>query len=152
MEGISDIRDESDREGIRLVVELKKDAIPQVVVNQLYRLTDLQSTFGVINLAIVNGQPAVLDLRDTLHAFIEHRREVVTRRTRFELREAEAQREIVEGLGMAVTEVDLVIKTIRAARDVDDARRDLMALRLVGLEAFVRRAGRSQEEIDAAKA
>jgi DNA gyrase subunit A len=152
VEGIGDLRDESDRDGMRIVIELKRDAEPQLVLNQLYQMTALQSTFGANNLAIVGNHPRLLNLKEMLTYFIEHRREVVTRRTRYELREAEAQREIVEGLGMAVTEVDLVIKTIRAARDPDDARRDLMALRLTGLEAFVRRAGRPQSEIDAAKA
>jgi DNA gyrase subunit A len=151
IEGISEVRDESDRDGIRLVIELKKDALPQVVVNQLYRMTDLQTTFGVINLAIVNGRPAVLNLKETLSAFVEHRRDVVTRRCRFELRQAESQREIVEGLGMAVTEVDLVVKTIRAAKDPDVARAELMKLELKGLEAFVRRAGRPESEIAEAK-
>jgi DNA gyrase subunit A len=151
IEGISEARDESDRDGIRLVIELKKDAIPQVVINQLYRMTDLQTTFGVINLAIVNGRPAVLNLKETLAAFVEHRRDVVTRRCRFELRQAEGQREIVEGLGMAVTEVDLVVKTIRAAKDPDQAKADLMKLELRGLEAFVRRAGRPESEIEEAK-
>ncbi len=83
LEGISEVRDESDRDGIRLVIELKKDVVPQILINQLYRMTDLQTTFGVINLAIVAGRPAVLDLRTTLSVFIEHRRDVVTRRTRF---------------------------------------------------------------------
>jgi DNA gyrase subunit A len=152
IEGISEARDESDRDGIRFVIELKKDVLPQLVLNQLYRMTDLQTTFGVINLAIVNGRPAVLNLRETLAAFIEHRRDVVTRRSRFELRQAEAQREIVEGLGMAVTEVDLVVKTIRAAKDPETARTELMKLELRGLEAFVRRAGRPEHEIEAAKA
>jgi len=152
LEGISEVRDESDRDGIRLVVELKKDVLPQVVINQLYRMTDLQTSFGVINLAIVRGRPAVLDLKETLACFVEHRRDVVTRRTRYELRQAEAQREIVEGLGMATTEVDLVVKTIRQSRDTDTARVALMALPLKGLEAFVTRAGRPQEEIDDAKA
>ena len=151
IEGISDVRDESDREGIRLVVELKKDVLPQVVINQLYRMTDLQTSFGVINLAIVRGRPAILDLKQTLACFVEHRREVVTRRTRFELRQAEAQREIIEGLGMATTEVDLVVRTIRQSRDTDTARAALMALPLKGLEAFVTRAGRPQGEVDAAR-
>jgi DNA gyrase subunit A len=151
IEGISEARDESDRDGIRLVIELKKDVLPQVVINQLYRMTDLQTTFGVINLAIVHGRPAVLNLKETLAAFIEHRRDVVTRRCRFELRQAEAQRELVEGLGMAITEVDLVVKTIRAAKDPDVAKVDLMKLELRGLEAFVRRAGRPEEEIEEAK-
>jgi len=152
LEGISEVRDESDRDGIRLVVELKKDVLPQVVINQLYRMTDLQKSFGVINLAIVRGRPAILDLKETLACFVEHRRDVVTRRTRYELRQAESQREIVEGLGMATTEVDLVVKTIRESRDPEIARAALMALPLKGLESFVRRAGRPEEEIQAAKA
>ncbi len=151
LEGVGEVRDESDREGIRLVIELKKDVIPQVVINGLYRQTDLQSSYGVINLAIAHGRPAVLNLKETLEAFIAHRREVVARRTRFELRQAEAQLEIVEGLGVAVSDVDLVVKTIRASADPDAARSALMALPLSGLEAFVRRAGRPQSEIDEAK-
>ena len=152
IEGISEVRDESDREGMRLVVELKKDVAPQVVINQLYRQTELQTSFGVINLAIHEGRPVVLDLKQTLEIFREHRRDVVTRRTRFELRQAEAKREITEGLGMATTEVDLVVKTIRASRDTEAAREALMKLPLKGLEAFVRRAGRPEEEIAAAAA
>jgi DNA gyrase subunit A len=152
IEGISEVRDESDREGIRLVIELKKDVVPQVVINQLYRMTDLQSSVGYINLAIDHGRPAVLNLKETLAAFVEHRRDVVTRRTRYELNQAEAQREIVEGLGMATTEVDLVIKTIRQSRDTESAREALMKLPLKGLEAFVSRAGRPESEIAQAKA
>jgi DNA gyrase subunit A len=152
IEGIAEARDESDREGMRLVIELKKDVAPQVVINQLYRLTDLQTSFGVINLAIVRGRPVVLNLKETLAVFVEHRRDVVTRRTRYELRQAEAAREIVEGLGMATTEVDLVVKTIRESRDTEAAREALMKLPLKGLEAFVRRAGRPEAEIGAAKA
>jgi DNA gyrase subunit A len=152
IEGISEVRDESDRDGMRLVVELRKDVFPQVVLNQLYRLTDMQTTFGVINLSIVDGRPEVLDLKSTIKVFIEHRKEVVTRRSRYELTQAQAEREIVEGLGMAVTEVDLVIKTIRAASDPDIARTELMKLPLEGLEEFVRRAGRPETEIaEAAK-
>src|SRR5207245_5602533 len=104
----------------------------------------------VINLAIHGGRPAVLDLRQTLAAFVERRRDLVTRRSRLELRQAEGQREIIEGLGMAITEVDLVIRTIRESRDTEIARRALMALPLKGLEAFVKRAGRPQAEIDEA--
>jgi DNA gyrase subunit A len=151
IEGIKEARDESDREGMRLVIELKKDVFPQVVLNQLYHLTDMQATFGVINLAIVNGRPAVLNLKEILQHFIEHRREVVSRRTRFELNKAEAQREIVEGLGMVSTDTDLVVKTIRESRDPDEARAKLMQLPLRGLEAFVRRAGRPESEIQAAR-
>jgi DNA gyrase subunit A len=151
IEGISEVRDESDRDGIRLVVELKKDIIPQIVINQLYRQTDLQSTYGVINLAILQGRPAILNLKETLEAFVAHRRDVVGRRSRFELRQAEGQREIVEGLGVAVTDVDLVVKTIRQSDDAEQARAALMALPLAGLEAFVRRAGRPESEIEEAK-
>jgi len=150
IEGIKEARDESDRDGMRLVLELKKDVFPQVVLNQLFRLTDMQSSFGIINLSIVDQRPEVLDLKQTLERFIEHRREVISRRTRFELTKAEGQREIVEGLGMAVTEVDLVIKTIRESPDPDEAQTRLMALPLKGLEAFVRRAGRPEAEVEAA--
>src|SRR5512147_2852420 len=135
IEGIREARDESDRDGMRLVIELKKDVFPQVLLNQLYRLTDLQASFGIINLAIVQGRPAVLSLKETLAHFIEHRRDVVSRRTRFELAKAEGQREIVEGLGMAVTDVDVVIRTIRESKDPDQARERLMTLPLKGLEA-----------------
>ena len=150
LEGVAEARDESDREGMRLVIELKKDAHGPVVLNQLYRMTDLQSSYGVINLAIVKGRPEVLDLKSALVHFVDHRREVVTRRTRFELQKAEAERELVEGLGIAVAEVDLVIKTIRESADADTARTRLMALPLRGLEEFVRRAGRPEAEIASA--
>jgi len=151
IEGIREARDESDRDGMRLVIELKKDVFPQVVLNHLFRLTDMQSSFGIINLSIVNGRPEVLDLKQTLLVFIEHRREVVSRRTRFELSQAEAQRELVEGLGMAITEVDLVIKTIRQSPDPDVAKERLMELPLKGLEQFVLRAGRPESEVAAAR-
>jgi DNA gyrase subunit A len=152
IEGIREARDESDRDGMRLVLELKKDVFPTVVLNQLYRMTDLQASFGIINLSIVDGRPAVLDLKETLRLFVEHRRDVVSRRTRFELAKAEGQRDLVEGLGMAITEVDLVIKTIRESRDPEVAMKALMTLPLRGLEDFVRRAGRPEAEIEAAKA
>ncbi len=152
IEGIREARDESDRDGMRLVLELKKDVFPQVVLNQLYTMTEIQTTFGVINLSIVNGRPAVLNLKEVLELFVEHRREVVSRRTRFELNKAEAHREIVEGLGMVTTDTDIVIKTIRESRDTDEARQRLMALPLRGLEHFVRRAGRPEHELEAARA
>jgi len=152
IEGISDLRDESDRSGMRIVIELKRDAYGEIVLNKLYQMTALQSTFGVNMLAIVDGQPKLLNLKETLQHFIAHRREVVTRRTRYELRQAESQREIVEGLGMAVTDVDLVVDTIRKSRDPDEARAALMKLPLKGLEEFVRRAGRPENEIAEAKA
>jgi DNA gyrase subunit A len=149
---IREARDESDRDGMRLVIELKKDTYPQVVLNQLYRQTDMQTSFGIINLAIADNRPRVLSLREMLQLFIEHRRDVVSRRTRFELAKAEAQRELVEGLGMAITEVDIVIRTIRESPDPDIARARLMHLPLKGLEAFVRRAGRPEAEISTAQA
>ncbi|MBK8173621.1 MAG: DNA gyrase subunit A [Sandaracinaceae bacterium] len=152
LEGISDLRDESDRDGMRIVIELKRDAAGQVVLNSLYQMTPLQTSFGVNMLSIVNGQPQILNLKETLQYFIEHRREIVTRRTRFELRQAEAQREIVEGLGMAITELDLVVATIRKANDPDEAKTALMLLPLKGLEEFVRRAGRPESEIETAHA
>jgi len=152
IEGISDLRDESDRDGMRIVFELKRDAPGQIVLNQLYQQTALQSSFSVNQLAIVAGRPRLLNLKETLELFIEHRREVVTRRTRFELREALSQRELVEGLGMAVTDVDLVVNTIRKSRDTDEARAALMQLPLKGLEEFVKRAGRPESEIAAARA
>ncbi len=151
LEGISDIRDESDRDGLRVVIELKRDAHGEIVLNKLYQMTALQSTFGYNCLAIVKQRPEVLDLRATLLHFIDHRREVVTRRTRYDLRQAQAQRELIEGLGMAVTEVDLVVNTIRASKDPEEARAALMKLPLRGLEEFVRRAGRPDDEVEVAK-
>jgi DNA gyrase subunit A len=147
IEGISEVRDESDREGMRVVVELKKDVFPQVILNQLFRLTDLQTTFGVINLSVANGRPAVLNLKETLEHFVEHRREVVTRRSRFELRQAEAQLELVEGLGVATDDIELIIKTIRASKDAEEARPALMALELTGLGELLKRAGRPETEV-----
>ena len=151
VEGISDLRDESDRDGMRMVLELKRDAHGEIVLNKLYRMTPLQTTFGYNCLAIVGQRPKVLGLKEALQHFISHRREVVTRRTRYELRQALSQRELVEGLGMAVTEVDLVVNTIRSSRDPEQARTRLMELPLKGLQEFVRRAGRPDAEIEAAK-
>jgi DNA gyrase subunit A len=151
LEGISDLRDESDRDGLRMVIELKRDAHGEIVLNKLYQMTALQSTFGYNCLAIVGQRPEVLDLRAALLRFIDHRREVVIRRTRYDLRQAMAQRELVEGLGMAVTDVDLVVSTIRSSKDPDEARERLMKLPLTGLEEFVRRAGRPEDEIATAK-
>ncbi len=126
LEGISDLRDESDREGMRIVIELKRDAIPDIVLNNLYKLTPMQQSFGVINLAIVNGQPRELNLIDTLNIFIEHRREVVVRRTRFELRKAEARAHILEGLKKAIDNLDQVISIIRKSKSTTEAREALM--------------------------
>jgi DNA gyrase subunit A len=147
LEGISDIRDESDREGMRVVFELKKDAVAEVVLNNLYKQTALQSSFGVTMLAIVDGRPKVLTLRDALHHFVEHRREVVTRRSVFELREAKARQELVEGLGIAVDNIDRVIQIIRSSANPDDAKAALIAEPLTGLAEFLRRAGRPEAEI-----
>jgi DNA gyrase subunit A len=126
IEGISDLRDESDREGMRIMIELKRDAIPDIVLNNLYKLTPMQQTFGMINLAIVNGQPRELTLVDTLGIFIEHRREVVTRRTRFELKKAEARAHILEGLKKALDHLDEVISIIRKSKATVEAREALM--------------------------
>jgi DNA gyrase subunit A len=122
LEGISDLRDESDRAGMRIVVELKRDAVPQVVLNKLFKLTPMQSSFGVINLAIVNGQPRVLNLKQMLECFIEFRREVVRRRTEYELRKARARAHILEGLTKAIDALDYIVTLIRNSRSVDEAR------------------------------
>jgi DNA gyrase subunit A len=122
LEGISDLRDESDRDGMRIVIELKRDSVPQVILNKLYKLTPMQSSFGVINLAIVNGQPRVLNLKQMLEAFIDFRREVVRRRTEYELRKARARAHILEGLTKAIDALDYIVTLIRNARSVDEAR------------------------------
>lgn len=122
LEGISDLRDESDRTGMRIVVELKRDAVPQVILNKLYKLTPMQSSFGVINLAIVNGQPRVLNLKQMLECFIDFRREVVRRRTEYELRKARARAHILEGLTKAIDALDFIVTLIRNSRSVDEAR------------------------------
>jgi len=127
IEGISDLRDESDREGMRMVIELKRDAISQVVLNQLFTMTALQSTFGIINLAIVNGRPEVLTLDEMLGHFLHHRRDVVTRRCLYELRIAEARAHVLEGLLIALDHLDQVIELIRASATPDAARSGLMA-------------------------
>jgi DNA gyrase subunit A len=126
IEGIADLRDESDREGMRIVMELKRDAIPDIVLNNLYKLTPMQQSFGMINLAIVNGQPRELNLVETLALFVDHRREVVLRRTRFELQKAEARAHILEGLKKALDNLDAVINLIRKSKSVQEARDGLM--------------------------
>jgi len=126
LEGVSDLRDESDREGMRIVIELKRDAIPDIVLNNLYKLTPMQQSFGVINLAIVNGQPRELNLIDTLNIFFEHRRDVVIRRSRYELRKAEARAHILEGLKKALDNLDAVITLIRKSKSAPEARDALM--------------------------
>ncbi|HYR56115.1 MAG TPA: DNA gyrase subunit A [Myxococcaceae bacterium] len=126
LEGISDIRDESDRHGMRIVIELKRDAITGVVLNNLFAHTPMQSTFGVVLLAIDGGQPRTLNLKELIERFISHRREVVTRRSRFELRKAESRLHIVEGLLVAQDIIDQVITVIRKSNDPDEARWGLM--------------------------
>jgi DNA gyrase subunit A len=152
IEGISDIRDESDRKGIRVVFELKRDANEQVVLNNLFKMTALQTSFNVNMLAIVDGRPQVLSLRQALQVFVEHRRTVVTRRCLFELRQARERREIVEGLGLAVMQIDRVIDIIRSSKDTDEAKDRLMAERMAGLDGFLERAGRPENEVARARA
>ncbi len=126
LEGISDIRDESDREGYRVVYDLKKDAIPNIVLNNLYKYTQLQSSFGVNNVALVKGRPLTLNLKDLIVYFVEHRHEVVVRRTKFELAEAEKRAHILEGYLIALDHLDEVIALIRSSRDPEIARTGLM--------------------------
>ena len=125
LEGIADLRDESDRDGMRIVIELKRDARPFTVLNNLYKHTSLQQTFGVIMLAIVDGRPVVLSLKQALQLFIEHRRNVILRRTRFELEKAQERAHILEGLKIALDHLDEVIATIRGANDTEDASTQL---------------------------
>jgi DNA gyrase subunit A len=126
LDGISDLRDESDRDGMRIVIELKRDTDPRVVLNQLYKLTQMQQGYGLIMLGIHEGRPREMGLRDILLAFIDHRKVVLTRRTQFELRAAEARLHILEGLLIALKNLDAVIKLIRASKDAETARSGLM--------------------------
>lgn len=126
LEGISDLRDESDRDGMRVVIELKRGEQPQVILNNLYKMTAMQSTFGVILLAIVNNQPRVLNLAECLNLFIEHRKEIVTRRTRFDLEKAENRAHILEGLKKALEHLDGVITLIRSSKTPAEARDGLI--------------------------
>jgi len=126
IEGVADIRDESDREGMRVVVEVKKGELPEIILNNLYKHTQLQISFGIIMLAIVDKQPKVLSIIDMMKYFIAHRKEVILRRTRFELRKAEERAHILEGLVICLDNLDAVIKLIRSSKTVDEARRGLM--------------------------
>ncbi|MEG6510373.1 DNA gyrase subunit A [Desulforamulus ruminis] len=126
IEGISDLRDESDRRGMRIVIELKKDANPHVILNLLYKHTQMQDSFGVIMLALVDNQPRVLNLSQVLFYYLEHQKDVITRRTRFELKKAEARAHIVEGLRIALANLDEVIKTIRESKNTDEAKKGLV--------------------------
>ena len=127
IDGITDLRDESDRSGIRVVIEIRRDVNPQIVLNQLYKHTQVQETFGVIMLALVKGKPEVLNLRSVLLHYLDHQKEVVTRRTRFDLEKAQDRLHIVEGLRIALDHIDEVINTIRASRTVEIAKKALMA-------------------------
>lgn len=126
IEGISNIRDESDRKGMRVVYLLKRDAIPNIVLNMLYKYTELQSSFSVNNIALVDGRPQLLNLKDLIHYFVEHRHEVVTRRTQYLLRKAEERAHILEGLIIASDNIDEVIALIRASANAEEAREKLM--------------------------
>jgi DNA gyrase subunit A len=127
LEGISDLRDESDRSGMRIVIELKRGAVPNIVLNNLYKRTTLQTTFGVNMVALVDGVPRTLSLLELVKHYVEHQREVVTRRTQYELRRAESRAHILEGLLIALDNLDAVIKLIRASKDPDTAREGLIA-------------------------
>ncbi|MEX0806469.1 MAG: DNA gyrase subunit A [Candidatus Binatia bacterium] len=127
VEGISDLRDESDRDGMRIVIELKRDAVAEIIINQLYKHTSLQESFGINMLAIVEGRPRLLNLRDALRAFLDHRKEVVTRRTAYDLRKAEERLHILAGLRIALDNLDAVITLIRNAKDPKAAKDGLTA-------------------------
>ncbi|MBR4632441.1 MAG: DNA gyrase subunit A, partial [Elusimicrobia bacterium] len=136
IDGISDLRDETDRHGMRVVIELKRDANAQVVLNQLFKHTQMQTSFGVIMLALVNNKPKVLNIKEMLYHFVEHRKVIVVRRTKFELKKAEARAHILEGLKIAIDNLDAVVKTIRQSPDTDTARINLMErFRLSKLQA-----------------
>jgi DNA gyrase subunit A len=127
LEGVSDLRDESDRDGIRIVIEVKRDAIAEILLNSLYKMTQLQTTFGIILLAIVDNQPKVMTLKELLHHFLNHRKTVVIRRTRYDLRKAEERAHILEGILKALDHLDEVIATIRASQTPGEARENLMS-------------------------
>ena len=127
LDGISDIRDESDRNGMRIVYELKRDAVTNVVLNKLYQMTALQSSFSVNNVALVKGRPRLLNLKELIHYYVEHRHEVVVRRTEYELREANKRAHILEGLIIALDNIDAVIELIKASKNPEEARNGLMS-------------------------
>ncbi|MGZ4111254.1 MAG: DNA gyrase subunit A [Tumebacillaceae bacterium] len=126
IDGITDLRDESDRNGMRMVIELRRDVKPQVVLNNLFKHTQLQTTFGVNMLALVHGEPRVLNLREMIYYFLEHQKDVITRRTQYELKKARARAHILEGLRIALDHIDEVIALIRGSRTTDEARTGLM--------------------------
>ncbi len=126
IEGISDIRDESDKDGIRVVIDIKRGAVPKVILNNIYQHTQLETTFGAIMLAIDHGRPKVMNLKELLHCYLAHRFEVVTRRARYDLEKAEARAHILEGLKIAIDHLDAVVKTIRESKDREVAKQRLM--------------------------
>src|SRR5690606_5990873 len=126
IDGIANIRDESDRSGMRIVYILKREAVPNVVLNTLFKYTQLQASFSVNNIALVGGRPQLLNLKDMIHYFVEHRHDVVTRRAKYELRKAEERAHILEGLIIASDNIDEVIRIIRGSKDGDEARERLM--------------------------
>jgi DNA gyrase subunit A len=126
LEGVSDLRDESDRDGLRIVMDLKRDTNSEVILNNLFRFTQMQTTFGVINLALVDGQPRELTLKESLQSFLDFRHEVVERRTRFELAQAEARAHILEGLRVCVDNIDEIVALIKKAKDAETAKKQLM--------------------------
>ena len=126
IEGVTDLRDESDREGMRIAIDLRRDVTPQIILNQLFKHTQLQDSFGVIMLALVNGKPQVLNLKEILHHYIKHQEEVITRRTKFDLAKAKARAHILEGLTTAVKNLDSVIKIVRESSAVNDAKAALI--------------------------
>ncbi|MBM4306129.1 MAG: DNA gyrase subunit A [Deltaproteobacteria bacterium] len=126
IEGIANVRDESDREGMRVVIELKRNEVPEVILNQLYKNTQMQTSFGIILLAIHQNQPKLLSLKEVLHLFLQHRREVVTRRSLFELKKAEARAHILEGLKKAIDQIDAIIATIKASKTPKEAKERLI--------------------------
>ena len=127
LDGISDIRDESDRKGMRIVYDLKRDAIPNIVLNKLYKFTSLQSSFSVNNIALVNGRPKLLNLKDLIQNFVDHRHDVLIRKTKFELNQAEKRAHILEGLLIALNNLDDIINLIRSSRTPEDARNGLIS-------------------------
>lgn len=127
IDGIAEVRDESGRDGLRIVFDIKRDGIPNIILNQLYKFTPLQTSFSVNNIALVKGRPEMLNLKDLIHHFVEHRHEVVIRRAKYELEDAQKRAHILEGLLIALDNLDAVIKLIRASATVEDARNGLMA-------------------------
>jgi DNA gyrase subunit A len=127
IEGITDLRDESDREGMRIVIELRRDAMEEIVLNQLFQHTQMEVTFGVINLALVNNEPRVLTLKETLGHYLSYRKEIIVRRTKFELGEARKREHILIGLIKAVDALDDTLHIIRSAKNPEEARAGLMA-------------------------